>query len=311
MDPILVGLDFSPCSERALAHADRLARRWGRDLRVVHAIDEQVLRDLAAACKLPLDRIRSEAFRNAREQIHQRTEPFAAAHRGFPIVEGGHPREVLLQEVLRWEPSLLVLGAHGVEGGPEPGTVAMGCVRQAPTDVLLVQDDDSTPFGRVLCCIGLGMNSDQVVDRAAEVVTPRGKLELLHVMDPPWRKLQLWSPSPEAALTYRVQYERTLEGQLQHTLARVKALHPQLDVRTTLIEGARPSDAVLAHAAEQDPDLIVMGNRNQGLLDALLLGRTATRILRGATCAVLAVEPHREPLLGKARGSRGIAPPVS
>ena len=303
IQPILVGLDFSTCSDRALAHADRLAHRWGREVRCVHAIDEHVLRDLASIYGLPYERMRRDAIRSAHDRIQQQTSPYRSARRGFPIVVAGHPREVLLNEVVRWEASLLVLGAHGVEGGPQPGSIAMSCVRHVPTDVLLVRGGDAAPFGRVLVCTGLGPDSDRVISRAADLVSPGGELELLHVMDPPWSKLRFRNSSPESAPKYRDQFERAVRGQLDGALALVREKHEGLELRATLLGGKRPSDAVLAHAAEHGPQLIVLGNRSQGFLDTLLLGRTASRILREARCSVMAVEPHRQPLLGYARSA--------
>lgn len=57
----------------------------------------------------------------------------------------------------------------------------------------------------------------------------------------------------------------------------------------TRIATGIPSEEVLAAAAAEDPDLIVVGTRGKTGLEHVLLGSTAERIIRTAPCPVLAV----------------------
>jgi hypothetical protein len=76
-------------------------------------------------------------------------------------------------------------------------------------------------------------------------------------------------------------------------------LTPSITVETIALEG-RPSREVLRFAQESNPDLIVTGSRGLGLMSRLLVGSTATGIIRGADCAVLAVPaaPGSDRLVG-------------
>lgn len=308
LSPILVGLDFSSSSLLALSRGARLALDQGRTLRCVHAIDERALRELSSVLGRPLDRLREEAIHRAHDEVGLIARDLPGGMSGVPLVSAGHPREVLAREVERWQASLLVLGAFGVEGGPQPGSVAMSSVRHAPCDVLLVRQSDDEPYRRVLACTGLGAASDAVVERAASLAAPGGALTLLHVANPPWRHAYLRGPwsrvSPEAGDLFR----HGVQVELDRATARARAQRPDLKVTPVLLDGSTPSEQILRWAATHDPQLLVLGNRSTGLLDTLLLGSTATRVLEGATCDTLTVEPHRRVPEARDGASRGPDP---
>ena len=63
----------------------------------------------------------------------------------------------------------------------------------------------------------------------------------------------------------------------------------EVDVRRSM--GADVGDQVLAVAADEAADLVVIGLRRRTPVGKLLMGSVAQRILLGAECAVLAVKP--------------------
>ena len=63
----------------------------------------------------------------------------------------------------------------------------------------------------------------------------------------------------------------------------------EVDVRRSM--GADVGDQVLAVAAAEAADLVVIGLRRRTPVGKLLMGSVAQRILLGAECAVLAVKP--------------------
>lgn len=58
-----------------------------------------------------------------------------------------------------------------------------------------------------------------------------------------------------------------------------------------LVRGNAPGDDLLAFAAEEDIDLIVIGVRRRSPVGKLVLGSNAQNILLNANCPVLAVKP--------------------
>ena len=69
---------------------------------------------------------------------------------------------------------------------------------------------------------------------------------------------------------------------------KARAVNRGVSVETKIATGI-PSEEVLAAAAGEDPELIVVGTRGKTGLAHILLGSTAERIIRAAPCPVLAV----------------------
>ena len=63
---------------------------------------------------------------------------------------------------------------------------------------------------------------------------------------------------------------------------------PAFDVRTA-VEVGPPADRVVRYAGDNQVDLIVMGTRGRGAVEAVLLGSVAAHVVRRAPCPVLTV----------------------
>ncbi len=89
-------------------------------------------------------------------------------------------------------------------------------------------------------------------------------------------------------------YLAELMTQATGDLARLKARAADRGIAVrTRIETGIPSEQVLAAAAAEDADLIIMGTAGKTGLEHVLLGSTAERIIRTAPCPVLAVRMDR------------------
>jgi len=79
----------------------------------------------------------------------------------------------------------------------------------------------------------------------------------------------------------------------EQSMAQLDALD---DVRTVphevAIGSADPGEAIVRQAADKHIDLIVIGTHGYGGTDKLLLGSTAEKVIRHATCPVLTRGPH-------------------
>lgn len=85
-------------------------------------------------------------------------------------------------------------------------------------------------------------------------------------------------------------YLAELMMQATEGLARLKARAAERGIAVhTRIEKGIPSEQVLAAAAAEDADLIIVGTAGKSGLAHVLLGSTAERIIRTAPCPVLAV----------------------
>jgi nucleotide-binding universal stress UspA family protein len=139
---ILVAVDGSETSKRALREAVALVKDQRASLRVLHVIDVNAY---GAELGVPIDQWR----RSARESGQQILDGAVALAREQDVaVEAvlrekdlAHLSQAVLDEVARWPADLVILGTHGRSGLTHLllGSVAEGVVHQATVPVLLVR----------------------------------------------------------------------------------------------------------------------------------------------------------------------------
>jgi nucleotide-binding universal stress UspA family protein len=139
---LLVPIDFSACSERALDYACDLAAKLGARIHVIHAIggalpelsvalSEQVIASLRRSNAVALDKL--IAPRRAR-----------AAFGEISVVDSD-ARDAILQAARAVRADLIVIGTHGRRGVTRVllGSVAEDVLRRAPCPVLAVRETAS------------------------------------------------------------------------------------------------------------------------------------------------------------------------
>lgn len=144
---ILVAVDDSKTSQRALGEAIRLARQCEAMLRIVHVVDEVSMNwnsdygDFAEIQKRFREtglKVLDKAGAVARE---------AGATFETRLLEldklGLHVPDLIAAEANDWPADLIVIGSHGRRGVRRMllGSVAEGVARMAPTPVLLVRGE--------------------------------------------------------------------------------------------------------------------------------------------------------------------------
>lgn len=144
---ILVPVDGSPTSDKALAAALQLAREGGGSVRVVHAFDDLAFLSgyeydgsVLRAARVEADRMLTAA---------QATAASASVSADSKLLDtrGRRLGDAVADEARAWGADLVVLGTHGRRG---IGRVLLGSgaeqvIRMAPVPVLAVRDGESTP----------------------------------------------------------------------------------------------------------------------------------------------------------------------
>jgi universal stress protein A len=125
---ILVPIDFSQASERALDYACSLGAKLGANIHLVNAL----------GAGLPeLNMTLTDAMF---EQLHGEHRT-ALATIGEVVVKNGDPRDVILEVTEQLQIDLVVMGTHGRRGLPRMflGSVAEDVSRRSPCPVLLIR----------------------------------------------------------------------------------------------------------------------------------------------------------------------------
>jgi nucleotide-binding universal stress UspA family protein len=109
-------------------------------------------------------------------------------------------------------------------------------------------------------------------------------LHLLHVVHDPMTQ-------PWAADGFSMPLFEVVEAWQKQAEARLRAAVPEADRdRVTIVSAvAMPYAEILAYAAANDVDLIVMGTHGRSGMSHMLLGSIAERVVRRAPCPVLTV----------------------
>lgn len=148
---ILVAVDGSEISNRALQEAIKLAKEQKAKLRLVHVVDESpaymALDDATLADPSLIETIQ-KALREAGQNVLSKCAAMVAEAGIEPettmkLVEalGVRIHDAIEEEAVRWPADLIVIGTHGRRGFRRLllGSVAEGVVRASTKPVLLIR----------------------------------------------------------------------------------------------------------------------------------------------------------------------------
>jgi nucleotide-binding universal stress UspA family protein len=260
--------DFSAASDRALAHALAIARRYGAEISLVHAIAPGP-RETIPMDPLPrqLDRERLQAEREM-QRLELEVELKDLSH--HIMIERGLVWSVLSSIIERDHPDLLVLGTHGRSTLKKLvlGSVAEEVLRLARCPVLTVGPKAAPPtsdvasFKSILFATDFGPASTRAFPHALFLAQDcRAKLILLHMVPPMMVEIgsAAYVPARYVAEDVTAWESRMREESLQKLRELVPsaaklASKPEYVVANDFLPGG-----ILEAAATYHADLIVMG----------------------------------------------------
>lgn len=292
---IVVGIDFTPASCAALEQGARMAA-WNRGrLHVVHAVEPLpfIPADPLGMGGWVPQMVDDDLLFDARRAW----ESFALACPGRADLvldlSIGNPLMVLTDRMNAHAADILILGTHGATHPDEPvGTLAAAAVRRAPAPVLLVREDKTGPFRTVVACVDFSANSRLALEHAVRIaVQDSAELHVIHVFESPLRRLRhredLLRTMPDFHERYRAGVCDRLRAFAAPLQAEVAWLRPAFHAVEHATHGAGIAEFIQAHHG----DLVVLGTRGHTNLRDLVMGSTAERVVRDATCSVLAIKP--------------------
>ncbi len=279
-DAIVVGVDSSADSDRAVAWALGLARHTGEPVHLVHVqpappetvTDAYTRRRWAEAGRLVLDN--AELYAEKVEGVTVSSESLEDSH--LTITEA-------LVEASR-HAAMLVVGArgHGGYSGLLSGSVSQHATRHATCPVVTVRRCAEPAATRVVAGVDRSDGSEQALRLAFPLANDLGaELTVIHA----WRAPALHGagtamlPMQPYAPGAIAEQEQRLAEQLDPW--RVK--FPDVPVALKVIPGH--AARVLADASEHAA-LVVVGSRGHGAFGDLLLGSVSQAVLHYAHCPV-------------------------
>lgn len=137
---VMVPIDFSEASERALKHAHALALTYGAELVALHAIEEVVL---PMAYGMAPKQVDAETVRpNVEQALADMLSEHVGVEHARAEVRVGYPPQEILSAITDESIDWVVMGTHGRQGFNRllMGSVAERIVRHAPCPVLTLQE---------------------------------------------------------------------------------------------------------------------------------------------------------------------------
>lgn len=172
------------------------------------------------------------------------------------------------------------LGHHDLLDRLFGGETALHILRQSPVPVLAVPTQAQALPTRVIVAMDFSPTSVLAAKTAIATFPGISILYLAHVA--PRLELQ-----PEAYAAWMSEYQGGVEPAFQKVRAELQ-VPAHMTLETITLTG-KPSRALLDFARSAHVDAIVTGSRGAGFVDRMLVGSTATGLVRGAQVMVLGV----------------------
>ena len=154
-------------------------------------------------------------------------------------------------------------------------------------------------FHRIVVPVDFHRHTDTVADYAHRLATRLGAgVVFVHVVQSLARSLSATDLSaavygdlfPPALVEIDADLLKLARQRMQELVERYRA--DLADCAGEVLEGD-PADRIVAFAADQQADLIVMGTHGARGIEKILLGSVAERVLKRAACPVLIINPFR------------------
>jgi nucleotide-binding universal stress UspA family protein len=280
---ILFPSDLSPESDLAFEHARLLAERFDASLTLYHVADVPDHRHAHWAFAHGHE-IWIHAEKGAREGLERRAQGLSVPHRAI-VERKGSASRAILEKVRELHPDVTVMGAHHSVGLTHPflGSVTESVVQQSCYPVLCVREPEhggAAGYRRIVVPTDLSLQSRRAFPLAAAVARAfTAEVIAVYVERP--TSLATLSGMPAALAD---EPSPPTEASLW------SFLRPEFDGIGVTAEVHRGSvwERVCHVAREERADLIVLSKSGHDSLADRLIGSNAARVVRRASCPVLA-----------------------
>lgn len=306
---MLVPLDFSEPSRRAIEHALPLVEWFGSQLHFMHVVEPDYA--FNGIMGLPLILPEAETGQRVRHHLRDWAKSYdVVLDRDQIHVTKGQPFEEICNVARKMDIDLIMMSTHGRTGLKRLalGSTAERVVRFSPCPVLVVpgvasgksfgNGKSATAIRRIVVpvdfseCSMKGLAYAKALARRFDAT-----LILLHSI-----ALQHYINSDEyARYDYPMVMKQAEQGARDHMAELVQTLRSEgIKVESSLQIG-HAGEQVCAGAEKHEADLVVTSTHGRTGLGHLLIGSTAEFVVRHSQTPVLVVPSHERPVLGPMR----------
>ncbi len=298
IDTVVAGVDFSDESELACRQALAVARRAGARLVLVHAAalpdaDAGVPDSMKATQDAYLAVLRGRVSEDQRALAALRERLDGQGADVSHVVIDGFADDAIGNAAAELHADLVVLGSRGRRGLSRLllGSVAERVVRTSPVPVLVARGERDAAdggFKKILVATDFSAGATRALALARAIANPDATIDLVH-----WWTLPAMSRAHATdeveAMVAEMRAEFVASGERRCQEAVDAGAGAGAEIHWQLREGDA-LDGILAFAAAERCDLIVLGTHGRRGLRRLILGSTAENVVRHAPCAVLVAQ---------------------
>ncbi|HAM21091.1 MAG TPA: universal stress protein UspA [Actinobacteria bacterium] len=299
--PVVVGVDGSIASERALLWAAEHAFRMGAGLRVVLVRTHPVpVTSIAPAPVWPWPVVHHRDEQGAAETREMLAEIVTATipakyddNVKVDVVDGDSASSII--EVAReHRAALIVVGRRGRGGFKRLllGSVSDEVATYAPCPVVVTgKHSEWTPQSTIVVGVDGSADSDRALKWAANQAQLVGsRLHVVHAWEPPYAAPDSLAGTMPFLADDQGELAKHAQKILSDSIARCVPDGSDLTVTSEVLEGY-PSAMLTEVASGDHAELLVIGTRGLGGFSSMLLGSVAHQCLHHAVCPVAVIRP--------------------
>ena len=297
---ILVPLDGSALSERALPVALGLAQRSDARVKLFHAHESPPSPTGPLAFETPLDHDAAAEVRASLDALARRLT-VASGLDVCVVVRGGLAAASLLEYADTSGADLIVMATHGSGGLGRIwlGSVASEVVHRASVPVLLIGPQTRVPstgsqpgFRRIVVPLDGTEVAEAALDHAAILGTPGETLVMLVRVVVP--EILAASPPDPVSVPIIIPDATTHDRAALEYLERARAPLRDAGFETTpdVLVAMEIASAIREFAESHEADLIALAARPRGTLSEIVLGSVAHALIHRAPVPVLVYHPR-------------------
>jgi nucleotide-binding universal stress UspA family protein len=296
LENILVPVDFSQPAIKALRYGMSLATQFRARLVLAHVVPSLAMFDYGLPERI--QELEKLAFEDARKSLDQCIpQEYRNLVNIHPVIKGGDVREELLRIIHDEKIDLVVMGSHGRRNIERffLGSTTEHMLRKVPVPILTVSriipgheihTPSPVPIRRIVYAVDLSENSEIGLRYSAELARTFGaELELVHAIDP--LETGQWAIEVPGSLPFDLSaIQECARERLQQIVKGAEI--EDLKVSISVVEGI-PHNTIIRFADEVHADLIVQNLKSKGVLERVMLGATAERVIRASHIPVLSI----------------------
>ncbi len=295
---VLVGVDFSECSQLALEEVARRPWPAQSELRVITVVEPL---DVASTGTF-VPQILEAKTEAARARVESAASTLAG--HGLPVssrVVTGSPHMALNDEATLWGAELVVVGSRGYGAFRRLllGSVASAVVRGATCSVEIVRgaagSRKSRPGEKIILAVdGSACSLDAVRSVVSRPWPDATQLRLVSVAPSPAVLAGAWAVPEAASDELQRASRRTAQEAIE--AARTIVREAGMPASAQLLDGD-PRSCLVEECREWEADLLVVGSHGRRGLDRLFFGSVSEAVAIHAPCSVVVI---RTPLRARA-----------